>query len=123
PARRHGLAEGDAVTLATRRGAATFTARLTPDIREDTVFVPFHWPEEASANRLTNPALDPISRMPEFKVCAVRIAPALGARDSGPPGVGVPARPAAANRRAGVPTPGGPESRAPRAGAAHSAEA
>jgi assimilatory nitrate reductase catalytic subunit len=72
-ARRHGLAEGDLVRLATRRGTATFTARLTPDIREDTIFVPFHWPDEASANRLTNPALDPVSRMPEFKVCAVKV--------------------------------------------------
>jgi len=36
--------------------------------------VPFHWPDDQSANRLTNNALDPISRMPEFKVCAARIA-------------------------------------------------
>ena len=48
-------------------------ARLTRDIREDTVFVPFHWGGPSSINRLTNPALDPTSRMPEFKVCAVRI--------------------------------------------------
>ena len=57
--------------LTTRRGTATFKARLTRAIREDTIFVPFHWPGEQSANRLTNAALDPISRMPEFKVCAV----------------------------------------------------
>ena len=72
-ARAYGLADGDAVTLATRRGAATFTVKLTRGIREDTVFVPFHWGGGQSANRLTNPALDPVSRMPEFKVCAVRI--------------------------------------------------
>ena len=48
-------------------------ARLTVDIRPDTVFAPFHWGGAGSVNRLTNPALDPISRMPEFKVCAVRI--------------------------------------------------
>ena len=47
--------------------------KVTPGIREDTVFVPFHWGGEQSVNRLTNPALDPISRMPEFKVCAARI--------------------------------------------------
>ena len=56
------------VTLATRRGEARFTVRVTATIREDTVFVPFHWSGNASANRLTNPALDPISKMPEFKV-------------------------------------------------------
>jgi assimilatory nitrate reductase catalytic subunit len=61
------------VTLVTRRGSANFRAKLTPNIRMDTVFTTFHWGGEQSANRLTNPALDPISRMPEFKVCAVRI--------------------------------------------------
>jgi assimilatory nitrate reductase catalytic subunit len=66
------LSDGERVTLTTRRGSATFRLRVTPTIREDTVFVPFHWGGEQSANRLTNPALDPTSRMPEFKVCAVR---------------------------------------------------
>ncbi len=72
-AARAGIVEGGPISLVTRRGAARFLARLTRDIREDTVFVPFHWGGAQSANRLTNPALDPISRMPEFKVCAVRI--------------------------------------------------
>jgi assimilatory nitrate reductase catalytic subunit len=74
-ARRHDLAHGDEVTLATRRGSARFTVELSPNVREDTVFVPFHWGGEGAVNRLTNPALDPTSRMPEFKVCAVRIEP------------------------------------------------
>lgn len=69
-ARRYGLADGARARLATRRGAATFTIKLTPGIREDTVFAPFHWGGERSANRLTNATLDPTSRMPEFKVCA-----------------------------------------------------
>jgi assimilatory nitrate reductase catalytic subunit len=73
-ASRHRVKDGDKVTLATRRGRATFVARVTNTIREDTVFVPFHWSGRGSANRLTNPALDPTSRMPEFKVCAARIA-------------------------------------------------
>jgi assimilatory nitrate reductase catalytic subunit len=64
------------VTIETRRGRASFRVKTTAAIREDTIFVPFHWPGDHSANRLTNPALDPISRMPEFKVCAARIAPA-----------------------------------------------
>ena len=72
-ARRHGIREGDAVSLTTRRGRATFEARLTDGIREDTVFVPFHWGGEGRANSLTNAALDPASRMPEFKVCAARL--------------------------------------------------
>jgi assimilatory nitrate reductase catalytic subunit len=68
-----GLASGDHVTLTTRRGDATFVVKTTSTIREDTVFVPFHWGGEQSANILTNAALDPTSKMPEFKVCAVRI--------------------------------------------------
>jgi assimilatory nitrate reductase catalytic subunit len=72
-ARRHALSSGDPVSVVTRRGRATFIASVTPTIREDVLFVPFHWGGERSANRLTNPALDPSSRMPEFKVCAARI--------------------------------------------------
>jgi assimilatory nitrate reductase catalytic subunit len=68
------LSHGDRVSITTRRGTAIFTLKVTPAIREDTVFVPFHWGGERSANRLTHAALDPISRMPEFKVCAARIA-------------------------------------------------
>jgi len=80
-ARRHHLSDGDPVTLATRRGTATFTVKVTSDIREDTLFVPFHWGGKQSINRLTNPALDPTSRMPEFKVCAVRIVPPVATRE------------------------------------------
>jgi assimilatory nitrate reductase catalytic subunit len=72
-ARRFGLVDGERVLLTTRRGSAVLRLKVTAAIREDTVFAPFHWPEEQSVNRLTNPALDPISRMPEFKVCAVRV--------------------------------------------------
>ena len=72
-AQRYGLVNGGDVTLMTRRGVASFKVRVTPGIREDTVFVPFHWGDGHSANNLTNPALDPLSRMPEFKVCAVRV--------------------------------------------------
>ncbi len=72
-AKRHGLADGARMVLRTRRGSAVFTSRISADIRPDTIFVPFHWPGESSANRITNDALDPVSRMPEFKVCAARI--------------------------------------------------
>jgi assimilatory nitrate reductase catalytic subunit len=72
-ARQHRIEERDLVGLRTRRGQASARARLTPDIRPDTLFMPFHWGGEGRANLLTNPALDPHSKMPEFKVCAVRI--------------------------------------------------
>src|SRR5205823_2523043 len=86
-ARRHRLADGGRVTLTTRRGAGTFVLRLTPSIREDTVFLPFHWGGEQSANRLTSAALDPTSGMPEFKVCAVRVDVAQDFSPAAGPGV------------------------------------
>lgn len=66
-ARRVGAVDGSPVRVATRRGQLTAPARVVTTIRPDTVFVPFHW---VGANQLTNDALDPASRMPEFKVCA-----------------------------------------------------
>ncbi|WP_344887340.1 molybdopterin oxidoreductase family protein [Nonomuraea antimicrobica] len=65
-----GIAAGDVVRVSSRRGESKAVARISDAIRRDTVFMPFHW---EGANRLTNPALDPVSRMPEFKVCAVRV--------------------------------------------------
>jgi assimilatory nitrate reductase catalytic subunit len=61
---------GDLVRVSSRRGETRGKARISDAIRRDTVFMPFHW---EGANRLTNPALDPTSRMPEFKVCAVKV--------------------------------------------------
>ncbi|MFG2641713.1 molybdopterin oxidoreductase family protein [Streptomyces sp. NPDC048370] len=75
-AERIGVAEGERVAVVSRRGRAVAPARITTAIRQDTVFMPFHWPGEGRANTLTNPALDPVSRMPEFKTCAVRVEPA-----------------------------------------------
>ena len=72
-AERIGVAEGDPVAVTSRRGRAVAPARITVAIRADTVFMPFHWAGEGRANTLTNPALDPVSKMPEFKVCAVRV--------------------------------------------------
>lgn len=74
-----GVADGQPITLTTKRGTATFTAKVTRTIREDTIFVPFHWGGALAINRLTTAALDPISRMPEFKVCAVRAESAVEA--------------------------------------------
>jgi assimilatory nitrate reductase catalytic subunit len=71
--RHFGIADGDIVRVVTRRGGMLVCTRLTPTIRQDTLFIPFHWAGSGRANLLTNPALDPISRMPEFKVCAARL--------------------------------------------------
>ncbi|MDQ6525186.1 molybdopterin oxidoreductase family protein [Nocardioides sp. LHD-245] len=67
---RIGAADGRPVVVRTRRGELRAPARVVATIRPDTVFVPFHW---VGANRLTNDALDPVSRMPEFKVCAAQV--------------------------------------------------
>jgi assimilatory nitrate reductase catalytic subunit len=68
-----GVLDGTRARLTTRRGSAVFRVRLTRAVREDTVFVPFHWGGELAINRLTSAALDPTSSMPEFKSCAVRV--------------------------------------------------
>ena len=71
-AAREGIAAGDRVELASRRGAVRATAIVTERSPRGTVFMPFHF-REGAANRLTNDALDPIAKIPEFKVCAVRL--------------------------------------------------
>jgi len=80
-ARRLGIGNSDVVELRTRRGSARFRARLSQDIRPDTVFTAFHWGGRSNANALTNPALDPYSKMPAFKVCAVAITRVGGPDD------------------------------------------
>ncbi|RYX84450.1 nitrite reductase [bacterium] len=68
-----GISEGDMVRVTSRRGSATGCAKISDGIRADTLFMPFHWGGHHSANLLTIPALDPTSKMPEFKVCAAKI--------------------------------------------------
>ncbi|WP_231931167.1 molybdopterin oxidoreductase family protein [Micromonospora coriariae] len=72
-AARLGIGDGEPVRVTSRRGELRAPARLSPTIRPDTVFAPFHWPGPARANSVTNDAVDPISGMPEFKICAVRV--------------------------------------------------
>jgi assimilatory nitrate reductase catalytic subunit len=82
------IEEGECVRLSSRRGVAFCTTRIASTIRRDTVFMPFHWGGRGCANLLTNPALDPISKMPEFKLCAVRLEKLTdGERDLLPPKV------------------------------------
>ncbi|MEW1869978.1 molybdopterin oxidoreductase family protein [Streptomyces caelestis] len=75
-ARRFGLADGQTAEVGSVHGATLARVRLTRTVRPDTVFVPFHFPGAGRANLFTGDALDPRSRMPEFKVSAVRVTPA-----------------------------------------------
>ena len=70
--RRLNLWPGDFIRLETRRGAIVLKARADRDVPENMVFMPFCY-AEAAANLLTNPALDPFAKIPEFKFCAVRV--------------------------------------------------
>jgi len=64
--------DGDMVLLSTRRGTITTPARVTSKVKPGVLFVPFHF-AECPANILTNPAFDPIAKIPEFKVCAAKV--------------------------------------------------
>jgi formate dehydrogenase major subunit/formate dehydrogenase alpha subunit len=70
-----GLSDGDLVRVASRRGEISAEAWITPRVSPGMVFVPFHYAESA-VNRLTIKALDPVAKIPEYKVCAVRLAKA-----------------------------------------------
>jgi assimilatory nitrate reductase catalytic subunit len=74
-----GIADGEWATCETRRGAITLRASVVSTIRPDTLFIPYHWPGEKSANRLTVAAQDPISKIPQYKVCGCRLRKADGA--------------------------------------------
>ncbi|MFO0896465.1 MAG: molybdopterin oxidoreductase family protein [Pirellulales bacterium] len=69
----HDLHSGDWVEVSSRRGQATIRCQVVSTIRPDVVFVPYHWPGEKSINLVTIASQDPISKIPEYKVCAVRI--------------------------------------------------
>ena len=72
-AARLGIADGEWATAESRRGNCTLRASVVTTIRPDTVFIPYHWAGRKSANQLTISAQDPISKIPEYKVCAVRV--------------------------------------------------
>ncbi|MGH6953454.1 MAG: molybdopterin oxidoreductase family protein, partial [Alphaproteobacteria bacterium] len=77
--RRLGIKAGDAIRVATRRGAIELTARADSAVPEGVVFIPFCF-YEAAANLLTNPALDPFGKIPEYKFCAAKVERAQGRR-------------------------------------------
>jgi assimilatory nitrate reductase catalytic subunit len=72
-AERYGITTGDEVRVSSRRGEVTLSAQVVETIRPDTVFIPYHWAAGKQANLLTNAVLDPASKIPEYKVCAVAI--------------------------------------------------
>lgn len=74
-AARYNIRQRELVRVVTRRGMGEFPANIVETIRKDTVFIPYHWPGKKSANQLTPGTLDPISKIPEFKVCACRLEP------------------------------------------------
>ena len=67
------ISQGEVIRVSTRRGNIELPAQIVKTIRPDTIFIPYHWPGKKAANRITNRALDPISKIPEFKVCACKI--------------------------------------------------
>ncbi|HEX6465272.1 MAG TPA: molybdopterin oxidoreductase family protein, partial [Vicinamibacterales bacterium] len=73
-----GIATGDWATAETRRGAVTLKALVVTTIRPDTIFIPYHWAGPKSVNRLTVAAQDPISKIPQYKVCGCRLRKADG---------------------------------------------
>lgn len=74
-ARKLRIGDGELVTVSSRRGDIILRSRYSATIRQDTVFVPMHWGDTQSVNKLTHQALDPTCRMPGFKVCAVSVEP------------------------------------------------
>ena len=74
---RIGLDGSQRVRVASRRGEIELATRVTERIRPGVVFIPFHF-AEAAANALTNSALDPVAKIPEYKVCAVQVEPVSG---------------------------------------------
>ena len=69
-AERLGIADGDWVTVRTRRGEMTAPALVVRSIRPDTLFIPYHYGHTQAVNQLTNPVLEPMMKIPEYKVCA-----------------------------------------------------
>ena len=90
-AEQYGIADKDWIKVESRRGTVTLRAKVVTTIRPDTVFIPYHWAGKRSANNLTNRALDPLSKIPEFKKSCVRIAKATS---NDPGGIAEVAHPA-----------------------------
>ncbi len=71
-ARTLGIRKGDLLKVSSRRGSIEIKAEITPRVPRKTLYAPFHF-REAPVNVLTNPALDPVAKCPEYKICAVKL--------------------------------------------------
>jgi len=67
------ILDSDRVKVVSLLGHGVFPALIVRTVRPETIFIPYHWGKELAVNQLTNPALDPTSKIPEFKACAARI--------------------------------------------------
>ncbi|MBX6333441.1 MAG: molybdopterin-dependent oxidoreductase, partial [Gemmatimonadaceae bacterium] len=72
-AERLGVANEEIVRVRTARGAMELKALVTPTIRPDTLFIPFHYGHRQAVNQLTNPAVEPSVKIPEYKCCAAAV--------------------------------------------------
>jgi assimilatory nitrate reductase catalytic subunit len=72
-AEKLGIKDCDWTTAETRRASMTLRAMVVATIRPDTIFIPYHWAGRKSANQLTVAAQDPISKIPQYKVCGCRV--------------------------------------------------
>ncbi len=70
---RLGIATGERVRVRTPRSAMELPALVVPTIRPDTLFIPFHYGHEGAVNQLTNPAVEPTVKIPEYKACAAAV--------------------------------------------------
>ena len=68
-----GIGNSETIRVSSRRGTIEAPAFVTRRIGQGTVYIPFHY-HEAAANVLTNPAIDPVAKIPEYKACAVRVS-------------------------------------------------
>jgi assimilatory nitrate reductase catalytic subunit len=80
-AQKLGIKDGDWTTAETCRGQITLKAMVVTTIRPDTIFIPYHWAGKKSANQLTVAAQDPVSKIPQYKVCGCRVRRATAAPD------------------------------------------
>ena len=104
-ARQLGVETGERLRVTSRRGELTGYARLTEAVRRGAIFVPFVKLADSAANFLTNSAHDPASKIPEYKVCAVKleaVRPTWGPRNGPqtPNARGAPAKPGRPSKRA-----------------------
>ncbi len=104
-----GLAAGRWAELSSRRGLIRLPVRINPGLSRGVVFVPFHWgdqqSEQTAANYLTIAAIGRVAKQPEFKYCAVRLAPAPDAPEPTPDFARASPRPASGTTSPDEPTP------------------